>query len=257
VEVIIEYQIQNSDQIIDHWIRVFEALSLEHFENFSSTLEFTTPVSNELKETAKAFSLSVLKYLGRNTPQELDTPLFIHSEVDPLIQIWNNTFSQLKSIGYAEAVYSWGQKTYRLSTDPRLSSISDWDILLTDWALDSNDPKWMPIQLSFGTIAKLQSIIMQYEAYAQQMRFDIKQIQEEPYDAWEEYSFNTLQILAWLNIIGQSEIRFAKWSTIFLTLSFEELRILDRWGYDTFTNHDIKNYFSLAEFSNNLSAQMS
>lgn len=248
-----EYQIQNVDQIIDHWVRVFEALSLKQFENFVGRLEFPASISAELSGVAKAFSLSVLTYLGRSMSEESFIPMFTQSEVDPLVQIWNNTFSQLKSIDAADTVYSWGQKAYQIHINAHLSAISEWDILLTDWALDPNDPKWLPLKLSFGTIAKIQSAVIQYEISGQRMRFEIRQAEEKPSDAWEGYAFNTLHIGAWLDTTGQAMIRLAKWSAIFVVLQSDELEIFDRWGYDTFTRYDVRNYFSIAEFANSLS----
>jgi hypothetical protein len=58
-----DYPIDNSDQIIDYWLRLFEALSTKQFEKFSKRLEFPINFSYELREISKEFSLSVLSYL--------------------------------------------------------------------------------------------------------------------------------------------------------------------------------------------------
>jgi hypothetical protein len=248
-----DYQIQSSDQIIDNWVPLFRALSLKQFEDFSVRLDFPILVSAELREIAKAFSLSVLTYSQRITPDASFIPMFVQSDVDPLIQIWNNTFSQLKSIGYADSIFSWGQGVHRLSSDPYLSAPSEWDIFLTDWALDPNDPKWISLELPARTIAKLQSTLIQYEFHYQDMRFGIKKAEEKPSDPWETYAFGTLYIGTWLHKVGDVVIRLKKWSAILRELSPEESDVFDRWGHDTFALHHVKNYFSVTEFAQRLS----
>jgi hypothetical protein len=176
------------------------------------------------------------------------------AKVRPLIQIWLNTFSRLKSLGKADDIYRWGQQIYPIATHKagRISSMTEWDILLIDWAHNPSDIQLTPLDLPHKVIGKLQLVITQHEMYSQEIRFELKKTPEKLTDMWDKYLFTTLGIGSWINIIAQAKIQLSKWKAIISTLSAEELEVLDRWGYQNFTNHKAKNYFSLIQLASDI-----
>ncbi|HEX2621500.1 MAG TPA: hypothetical protein VHL11_15185, partial [Phototrophicaceae bacterium] len=136
-----DYKIDDVDQVTD-WLSSFEALSTVQFEKFSRRLYFPVQISPDLREVAKQFCLAVLNHRtnfnSEYPPPELPVdPLFVPSEnIDPLIQIWMNTFSHLKTVGYDEIVYRGGKKIQQSEVISTPVSGSQWFGLLQGWAED-------------------------------------------------------------------------------------------------------------------------
>lgn len=250
-----DYTIDNPDQIIDHWLHMFEALSVKQFEKFSDLLEFPIQFSDDIQKIAKDFSLAVQSYLGKSIPGYALAPRSVEpTEIDPLIQIWTDTFSQLKLSGYADAVYLWGQKLNQIKQwENNLPNVmSDWDILLIDWAHDSTSNKLPILDLPFKTGAKLQLLITQYEQLALNQRFEIGKMKDEVKESWEKYAFKNLGVAAWISNTARYFIQLSKWKAIISFLSAQELEILDAWGSGIFSNVDVENHFSLIQFAREL-----
>jgi hypothetical protein len=249
-----EYAIDNPDKVIDHWLRVFEVISIDQFKNFTDLLGFTTNITLELQEISKQFTLSILNYLGIDIPEPPSSVLYDElKEIDPVIQIWMNIISQLKLLGYANDVYLWGQniskKVYQLESR---TFITEWDILLRDWVQSTSDSAFSPLSLPYDVIIKLQLIIKQCEINRQKLKFQVQQTEENPTDGWEEYALKKLGIGSWIYNNALYQIQLSQWKNIFSTLSKQDLATFDEWGYQNFGPYNEKNYFSLLQFANEI-----
>lgn len=250
------YFLDNEDQIADYWVRLFEAISIRQFAEFSDILQFPLRFNDEISGIAKDFVLAYLSYLGRNPPEKPSVAMYdLSIEKPPPTQIWDNTFLRASALGIANEIYLWGRWDYELETNSRspLFDVSDWDLLLIDWAYDPTNPGFKSLEIPIEVIGKLELVVKKHYEYSQQVRFQIDTMGKMVDNAWESYVFSELHTQAWIANRVRRSIQLSKWKAVFSLLTDHQLNVLDLWGYSLFSRNNGAGYFSLVQLKNELS----
>jgi hypothetical protein len=241
-----EYRIEDTDDVID-WISVFETLSTRHFDPFRERLGFPIPVSPELREIAKQFSLATFKYFNiHKVIEEPIEPLYTSSsDVSPYIQILNNTLARLEAAGYGEVVYQWGLSMFELKKLSHTRLSQDWGALIRKAIATPHDDIGLP-PLSDDAFQRLQGVARQYAADYQALRDEDEAAKTVKFDSvWEQWAGRQ----PWMFLQVRAVQELSMWKTLFATLTLKELEILDQWGKTIFEKFQLYGYFSLVEFA--------
>jgi len=247
------------ETIVPFWLPLFLALSTSQFEVFADTLEFPIEFSDELRAIAKEFSLLLLSYMDVATP-EVPPTISINSGAeanDRYLQLWNYTFSQLASKGYADSLYHWAQQCAHKHEQfkDRMDLPTDWDILLIYWAKESTDMEFAHLELSQSTIDALQLIVLRHHIRYQELYIQVAKMERwGTGNDWEDFVIRREAIGSWLINEAFFNLQLSQWKVLFAHLSDEEVQTLNEWGYKHMKSQSSKDrFFSIVDLPKELS----
>lgn len=222
-----------SDEIIDDWLRIFEVLSMKNALKFQPYLRFPISISSELEVICRDFVTSVLTHIHIPNPGQPTVSLYDDSsDVDQLIQIWENTLKRLKHIGVDNEIMLTRHHIKSISNNPIVTNnkLDLWYSLFRDWSNNSSDIKFQGLDLSSNVIDGLLFI---YDVSVSKMKTIRQLIDDERRlvsEAWEQFLLEKLSVGSWISNISIDQILIWQWSNIVSMLSKSDLATLDQWG---------------------------
>lgn len=271
------------------WNRVFTCLSIEQFNSIYDALDFPFRPLEDVRLIAHDFAFTYYKLLARHPESEYRKPverLVECGEIntynllsgtmpsDPSVKLrevlFENTFSHLERLGYAEAIYQWGKQTQtyiRFADRLKLANIdviAGWCNLLRVWAvlqwleqpLSPNDTtlysddwekiiaKWKPFYVDYqpqplttaplslpqSTRLALQAHILHHEARRLHFMTAVEQMMNSPKTDWEDFVLRQVATYADYKNEGRYRINLQIGRMIVQLLSAAEMTVLEEWA---------------------------
>jgi hypothetical protein len=274
------YKLDTFPHVIIPWRDVFFCLSIKQFSQAYDVLDFPFVPPEDLRQVAHDFAF-MLEVMMRNEEYAIHLENLLRNNETAALNLlefttpedsypkrrdalFENTFSHLERLGYAEAVYHWGKqfhsyykyahrqkyldfyvlRTLRLllrfwaveeslkqpvSTEHELYS-SDWEEFIARWSPVYANSILVPLELSKTSRTTLQAIMLHHETKEMKLRETMDRVRASPKSLWEDYALYAGG--AYLSIVleGRFRIDLREWKLIVDALSVDEIHILEQWA---------------------------
>lgn len=253
----------NGSKPILSWVYIFGILSLEHCSWVYADLNFPFSPTNDLREISQEFVVAYHTVLGNPILDSVSTDFTTSISLKIPLQerykiLFENTFSRLDKMGYAETVYRWGKHTSDFCKYENVKSLRAWCRLLYQWAIANqiNQPinypstfyspdwaivlaKWSDIwgKMSFEDLPlnnesrlAVQSTSLNYQAMYLRFETAWENFGDLPKSKWDDFVLRSTGTFIWTLNEGRFQSDLMLWKTILNSLSSYEIQGLEQWS---------------------------
>lgn len=237
------------------WVNTFTILSCRSFLENARLAVFLNLHSDLLPDVdgiARSFIVSYLDYLKYEIPNEVREKVranpFQQNSDDPLIDLWQYTFSKLRKIGVAEQIFTFENRYNLGRNNIALMSNSSLNDLILDWCLYPNTTAFSLTEFDSIKTKQIQLIILKQEVWLSKFKAKVDYaIKHSNKSKWEKFALDELQLDILIQLHGEFQNRVTLWEQILVLLTQDELKTFESWVLSNFKRIGINQEIDLQD----------
>jgi hypothetical protein len=246
-----KYQDFSHTQIVTYGINLFLIMSTDYFFYMSNEIEMlrNIPETDDILRIARQFCENALPAIGVSIPDQKVDENYYNQE--KLLDKWNDLFSNLAAMGYAEPIERWLDHLMLIKNHfIPIWGVSEIPYLLSDWDTNSSIPNLETVPELTGLRIKIAAL--NYFRKYSQLCCKLSVLIDHDKEPWSRYVMKSLSTTSWMQNTMNNHYNLAMWVEIFNLVDDTRLSELDKWLEMVCETLAIKQDFHLWELRRDL-----